>query len=364
MNWEANSILLGELEGPVRAIREMWGADSGTNVTKTETFYRDAVSYRYRVRVHPIPPDGLYTSWDYNQGVAVTYYNACKPEGVAIDGVNDDVAPTVDEIRSATPPFFDAPDPTFDTPVHGLENWEQVVGRRRHRFARLHARELRGRRPGQRRSSVPYYRDDACFDDGTGDNPVGPSVPGRDLDRPAGEGRLRGRRRQALRRARVHRQAGRVRQPRPALLRDPRLGQRLRPQADRRDRRPAVAVRGADRRPPTWEPPYGNTVIAPLPHPDGGHRGRERAGCGPEETDEPEGEEPIPEVSSHTHAFPRRARSQPIPCPRPRAQRRWAGAAAELPARSPITWSAPRAETSCSARPARTRCAGWALATP
>jgi hypothetical protein len=28
--------------GPVRAIREIWGADSGTNVTKTETFYRDA----------------------------------------------------------------------------------------------------------------------------------------------------------------------------------------------------------------------------------------------------------------------------------------------------------------------------------
>ena len=48
----------------------MWGADSGTNVTKTETFYRDAIAYRYHVRVHPIPPDGLYTSWDYNRGVA------------------------------------------------------------------------------------------------------------------------------------------------------------------------------------------------------------------------------------------------------------------------------------------------------
>ncbi|HYO60500.1 MAG TPA: hypothetical protein VEU29_01215, partial [Actinomycetota bacterium] len=43
VNWEANSSLIGELEGPVRAIREVWGADSGTNVTKTETFYRDAI---------------------------------------------------------------------------------------------------------------------------------------------------------------------------------------------------------------------------------------------------------------------------------------------------------------------------------
>ena len=62
-NWGGSSTLLGERSGPVRTIRETWGADSGTNVTKTETFYRDAVTYRYRLRVHPIPPDGIYTSW-------------------------------------------------------------------------------------------------------------------------------------------------------------------------------------------------------------------------------------------------------------------------------------------------------------
>jgi hypothetical protein len=51
VNWEANSSLLGERMGAVRAIRETWGADSGTNVTKTESFYRDAITYRYHVRV-------------------------------------------------------------------------------------------------------------------------------------------------------------------------------------------------------------------------------------------------------------------------------------------------------------------------
>ena len=98
----------------MRAIREIWGADSGTNVTKTETFYRDAIIYRYHVRVHPIPPDGLYTSWDYNRGVACTYYNAIKPGGVAVDGVNDDQG-NIDGVGNF-PAYFDAPDPTFSPP--------------------------------------------------------------------------------------------------------------------------------------------------------------------------------------------------------------------------------------------------------
>src|SRR5262249_22437542 len=68
VNWEMNSALLGWRVGPVRAIREIWGADSGTNVTKTEYYYRDADVYSYHVRVHPIPPDGLYTDWDYRPG--------------------------------------------------------------------------------------------------------------------------------------------------------------------------------------------------------------------------------------------------------------------------------------------------------
>ena len=35
VNWEANASQLGWRQGAVRAIREVWGADSGTNVTKT-----------------------------------------------------------------------------------------------------------------------------------------------------------------------------------------------------------------------------------------------------------------------------------------------------------------------------------------
>ncbi len=175
VNWEANSSIIGERTGPVRAIREVWGADSGTNVTKTETFYRDAITYRYHLRVHPIPPDGLYTSWDYNHGIATMYFNSLHPDGVAIDGVNDEVVPPVDSV-AGRPAYFDAPDPSFDLPVAPLR-WEQVSGR--DDFGSLvYVLETKGVTSYGNPAVVPYYRDDKCFDDGTGDDPVARPWPG------------------------------------------------------------------------------------------------------------------------------------------------------------------------------------------
>ncbi len=175
VNWEANSSLLGERVGPVRAIREIWGADSGTNVTKTETFYRDAITYRYRLRVHPIPSDGLYTSWDYNAGVATRYFNALRPDGVAIDGVNDEAYGNIDSL-GGRPAFFDAPDATFDLPV-ALLKWEQVSGVDNN-GSLVYVLENKGATTLATPTVVPFYRDDKCFDDGTGDNPVPRPWPG------------------------------------------------------------------------------------------------------------------------------------------------------------------------------------------
>jgi hypothetical protein len=175
VNWEANSTLLGWRQGPVRAIREVWGADSGTNVTKTETYYRDADTYRFRVRVHPIPPDGLYTSWDYNKGVAAKYYNLAKPDGVAVDGMNDDVG-QVDELPNGDPAYFDGPDPTFDLPS-AIDRPEEVAGRGS-AGGLVYAFEFKGATSLANAAAVPYYRDDACLDDGTGDNPVARPWPG------------------------------------------------------------------------------------------------------------------------------------------------------------------------------------------
>jgi hypothetical protein len=235
VNWEANASLIGERCGPVRCIREVWGADSGTNVTKTETFYRDAITYRYRVRVHPIPADGLYTSWDYNRGAMVTneadpegtepgrYYTALRPQGVYIDGVNDDFGqvdnlpgchsitaalgtemgdqsvlggydqlrrqfednggnnipfvgfPSREELERCLA-FFDVADPTFNAPL-GVMNWEQIAGKG-DSGSLVYLFELKGATSVANGAIIPYYRDDACLDDGTGDDPVQRPWPG------------------------------------------------------------------------------------------------------------------------------------------------------------------------------------------
>ena len=176
VNWEANSALLGWKVGPVRAIREIWGADSGTNVTKTEFYYRDADSYSYHVRVHPIPPDGLYTSWDYNLGAASTYYNLKTPQGVPIDGINDNVG-YVDQLpATGTPAYFNSCDPQF-TVCSAVDNPEEVSGTGSN-GSLVYMFQFTSPTSAVNPAAVPYYRDDACFDDGTGDNPVPRPYPG------------------------------------------------------------------------------------------------------------------------------------------------------------------------------------------
>jgi hypothetical protein len=188
-NWELNSSLLGWKVGPVRAIREVWGADSGTNVTKVEIYYRDSYTYQYHVRVHPIPTDGLYTSWDFNYGNVSTYYNQRNLGGVPIDGTNSHSVGEVDALPvTGQPAFVNSCDPTFDI-CSALDNPEEIAGSNGSlvyiaaplssqsnflpdqslipQFSTLVNPEV-----------VPYYRDDACFDDGTGDGPVQRPYPG------------------------------------------------------------------------------------------------------------------------------------------------------------------------------------------
>lgn len=176
VNWEANSALLGWKVGPVRAIREIWGADSGTNVTKTELYYRDADTYLYHVRVHPIPPDGLYTSWDYNLGAASTYYNLKTPQGVPIDGINDTVGYADQVPVTGTPAYFNACDPTKQI-CSAVNNPEEVAGANNN-GSLVYLFQFTSPTSLVNPAAVPYYRDDACFDDGTGDNPVPRPYPG------------------------------------------------------------------------------------------------------------------------------------------------------------------------------------------
>lgn len=250
-NWGGSSILMGELSGPVRTIRETWGADSSTNLARREIFYRDEIRLGAFLRVHVIPPlDGIYSQWDYNAGMVDTYYNPYQSDGVAIDGQNDEVfgnsrlhvgrdgvtydgddtvSDEIDEVTGSdeqqvgTPnepeceyagqpledlydqgkaelpedgdPLWDempgdlvdvcvfndidSPDPTFSGVNAGI-NWEQIAGPNGSLVTRSAITKYT---PGsvQGMAAVPYYRDDSCFDDGTGSNP-GPHFDSRSVD--------------------------------------------------------------------------------------------------------------------------------------------------------------------------------------
>jgi hypothetical protein len=214
-NWGGSSNLLGEKVGPVRAIRETWGADSGTNVIRRETFYRDSMIQKSYLRVHVIPPlDGIYAQWDFNAGRVDRFYNSQHPGGVAIDGKNDEVYgnfddpcedrwsndPSRSQVDSAYRQLYiglqgctiaktasdsdpsgqvdyyhqsvDPGDATFDDANSSL-GWSEVDGPFGTIVDRIHA-QPQDLTPGglaQSLAAVPYYRDDACFDDGTGSDP-------------------------------------------------------------------------------------------------------------------------------------------------------------------------------------------------
>lgn len=167
-DWTRSSVTLGERAGPVRVLRETWGADSGTSVTRLEAFYPTFFSQTYRMRVHPIPPDGVYAFWDHNAGVVDTYVTSLRPEGVAIDGVNDEIYGTNSEWQEDVlgDAYFtiDAPDPTLQGALANFA-WDQVSGPHGSIVTVLLA-------PDSKTGVLtPYYRDDAAFDDGTGQDP-------------------------------------------------------------------------------------------------------------------------------------------------------------------------------------------------
>ena len=221
-NWGGSSILLGELDGPVRAVRETWGADSGTNVVRRETFYANEMRQKTWLRVHVIPPlDGIYAQWDFNANRMKRFYTPRKPDGVAIDGVNDEVFGNLDDPCNqnynpennpnktsevdqtyrqlygtlAFPegiPFFsdafggrsvcddfpyhqsiDVADPMISD-ANATTQWSVTAGPHGSIVDRIQIDQVEDVSPGgaaQALVATPYYRDDSCFDDGTGTDP-------------------------------------------------------------------------------------------------------------------------------------------------------------------------------------------------
>jgi hypothetical protein len=200
-HWGGSSTLLGERSGPVRTMRETWGADSGTNVIRRETFYRDTVTQKSWLRVHPIPPlDGIYAQWDFNGGAVTKYANKAHPEGVPVDGRNDEAFGNLDDpcndnyslndtgdLTQQYREFYgqamlcdlteyhqsiDIFDPQFSQANIALD-WSVTSGPSGTIVDRYTTKpdDLTPGGAAQSAVAVPYYRDDSCFDDGTGTDP-------------------------------------------------------------------------------------------------------------------------------------------------------------------------------------------------
>jgi hypothetical protein len=185
-----------------------------------ETFYADQVRQKSWLRVHVIPPlDGIYAQWDFRAGRMIRYYNPNLPNGVAVDGRNDTVFGNLDDpcnsnynginegtgiqgtgtpldgtdpnqtyrqayqgagICSSPWPYHQSinlADPTFESLNASLQ-WNETAGPWGTEVDRYQIDQATDVTPGglpQSLLAMPYYRDDSCFDDGTGSDP-GPRV--------------------------------------------------------------------------------------------------------------------------------------------------------------------------------------------
>ena len=174
VNWEANSSLLGERVGPVRALRETWGADSGTNVTKLETL----LPRRDRLPVpRPRAPDPA------RRPLHVVGLQRRRRRHVLQHPASPTASPsTASTTTSATSTASAAarvlrlPRPDLQ-PAAGVPQWEEVSGAGT-TGSLVYVVELKGATTLVNPAVVPYYRDDKCLDDGTGDDPVQRPWPG------------------------------------------------------------------------------------------------------------------------------------------------------------------------------------------
>ncbi len=86
-DWNATSIFLGGLVGPVRAIRYVRGAASGMNTVHHDVIYRGFWERFVNLRVHPIAAIALYV--DLRPILGARVYTERVTDGIEADGVPD-----------------------------------------------------------------------------------------------------------------------------------------------------------------------------------------------------------------------------------------------------------------------------------
>jgi hypothetical protein len=91
---DAEGAFVANIDGPVRAIRSYVGANSGPLTQRTHLLYRDREDVITDLRVHSIP--GVMDFLDYSAAASsMTYRSSSVPDGVTIDGIDDDVPATL-----------------------------------------------------------------------------------------------------------------------------------------------------------------------------------------------------------------------------------------------------------------------------
>ncbi|MGK2956294.1 MAG: hypothetical protein ACSLFI_11580 [Solirubrobacterales bacterium] len=82
---------IANIDGPVRGIRSFIGANSGTYTQRDLIFYDSRFETNTTLRVHA-GISSLVTAMDYSEAAkGMTYRNSLNPEGVEIDGIQDEV---------------------------------------------------------------------------------------------------------------------------------------------------------------------------------------------------------------------------------------------------------------------------------
>jgi len=151
-DWAASSRYVGDLTGPVRAIREIKGAASGEHTTYVAEFYADRIVNTDYLRVHAI--QNVWRYFDYNQTLDNLQYSDAVHGHVHIDGSPDAIGTEYREYFQVTSFANDIAD---------------AQGSLVHLVRLLDMSALLG---GM--SDMAWYQqDDAGWDDTTGDVPPG-----------------------------------------------------------------------------------------------------------------------------------------------------------------------------------------------
>lgn len=85
--WNTNSVFLGGITGPIRAIRYVRGATSGVNTIHHDLVYRNFWSRVVNLRVHELAKIWIYIDWLPRSGTEL--FTPAAMEGVPVDGTPD-----------------------------------------------------------------------------------------------------------------------------------------------------------------------------------------------------------------------------------------------------------------------------------